>query len=188
VGGSGLTDGWQVQVGDTFFVGPRAVTAPLDSAVATAKPLWSLAQPDSTIIRAAAAILGREQRPPVMATRLTAAVRKRITLREDPNLRTAARVLASGSGNSQERAYLLTSLATAAGLQARAVWGLVWTEDGWVLRPWVEIWTETWTPYDVDGAGSDAGRIRLGTGGNSRFLTLALRAGRFRAQVLEETR
>ncbi len=185
---TGLTGGWQVQVGDTIDVGPHAAPEIQDSSTIPAPPrlLWSLASPDSTIEVAAAKIVGREQRPAAMAILLTAAVRQRIRLRPNAILRSAPHILASGSGNAQERAYLLVSLARAAGLQARVVWGLIWQQGRWELGPWTEIWTGDWTPYDVALMASDAGRLRLGTGGNSRFLTLALRAGRLRARVIEE--
>jgi transglutaminase-like putative cysteine protease len=89
-----------------------------------------------------------------------------------------------------ERVLLLTALAQGAGLPARPVWGLVRLKGRWQLRTWAEVWTGTWLPLDPAAGprGTDAGRIRLATGGVGRLLDLAIRAGRLRLEVLEEKR
>ena len=149
-------------------------------------PHWSLSSPDSIIAARARAIIQRETDTARMAEQLAAAVRTEIALRSGEARLSPARVLAERSGSEQERINLLVALARGAGLQARPVWGLVQVDSSWVLRSWAEIWTRGWTPFDLTRPGNDAGRLRLAIGGSSRFLSLATRAGRQRARVLEE--
>lgn len=183
-----FTEGWQAQSGDTFFVGPRDTVMTRDSTVRADMPIWSLATPDSTVSAAARRIVGSATDPQKIGELLAAAVRQQIKVRPGEIRRTPARLLLERSGTAQERVNLLVALAIGAGLEARPVWGLVQIDGAWVLRPWAEIWTDNWMPFDVATAGHDAGRLRLATSGNSRFLALAIRAGRVRAQVLEEQR
>lgn len=183
-----LTGGWQVQRDDTIRVAAPDSVMVLDSASLTEQPLWSLATPDSAVAMRARAIIQREADTARMAELLAAAVRKEITLRKGEARLTAGRVLAEKHGSAQERVNLLVALARGAGLKARPVWGLVLIDGSWTLRSWAEIWTRSWTPFDLESAGHDAGRLRLATGGSGRFLSLAMRAGRLRAAVLEEQR
>lgn len=181
-----MSDGWQTQVGDTFFVGvdPR-VTRP-ESVPTVLDPAWSMATPDSSIALAARAIVGRDTAPARAGELLVAAVRKRIKSRHGEVRFPASQVLARGTGSEQEQVNLLVSMAMALGLHARPAWGLVQRDGDWILRPWAEIWTDSWTPFDPAAPGHDAGRLRLGTGGSSRFLTLVTHAGNVRLRVLEE--
>jgi transglutaminase-like putative cysteine protease len=161
-----------------------------DSTPESGGPIWSLVQPDSSIVALAAKLVGREQRPEAMARNLTSWVHRSITLREGAGTAGAAHTLRTRRGNEAERALLLVALARGAGLVSRPVWGLVLTDGRWQVRSWTEVWTETWQPFDPSAGErrSDAGRIRLATGGVGRFLGLATRAGRLRLEVLEETR
>ncbi len=53
---------------------------------------------------------------------------------------------------------------------------------------WAEAWTGTWRPLDPTlTPGDPVARLRLATGGEARFLDLALRAGRLRLTALHET-
>jgi transglutaminase-like putative cysteine protease len=183
-----LTSGWQVQQGDTIRVAAPDSVLPLDSGTVADQPRWSLSTPDSAVASRARAIIQRETDTARMAELLAAAVRKEISAHPGEARRTPDQVLARRSGSAQERVNLLVALARGAGLKARPVWGLVLVDGSWTLHPWAEIWTRSWTPFDLAGAGHDAGRLRLATGGNSRFLSLVLRAGRLRAAVLEEQR
>jgi hypothetical protein len=183
-----MTGGWQAQHGDSFRIAaPDSIPAP-DSTLAAQEPHWSLASPDSTVAARARAIIQRETDTARMAEQLAAAVRKEIAPRGGEARLPPARVLAERSGSEQERVNLLVALARGAGLPARPVWGLVQVDSSWVLQSWAEIWTRGWTPFDLARPGNDAGRLRLAIGGSSRFLSLAMRAGRLRAQVLEEQR
>lgn len=182
-----LSEGWQRQVGDTFFVGRRQTDTP-DSATAANQPIWSMASPDSSVAAEARAIIRGATEVQRIAELLAAAVRQRIATRPGEMMYPPGRVLARKRGSEQERVNLLVALATAAGLRARPVWGLVQVDGTWAMRPWAELWTDSWTPYDPTAAGHDAGRLRLGTSGNSRFLSLVTRAGRVRIRILEEQR
>jgi hypothetical protein len=182
-----LSEGWQVQVGDTFFVGRRDTTIP-DSATSANQPLWSMASPDSAVAAETRAIIRGTTEPARIAELLATAVRQRIKPRQGEVQYSPGRVLAEKQGSEQERVNLLVAMATAAGLRARPVWGLVLLDGRWVQRPWAEIWTDSWTPYDPATPGHDAGRFRLATSGNSRFLSLVARAGRVRVRLLEEQR
>jgi len=184
-----LTGGWQQRSGDTLQVGPPPSDAARDSAPELALPVWSLVQIDSATRVLADRIVGAERRPEVIARLLTAWVRRNVALREGPGTGSSPRILANRRGTAEERVLLLAALARAAGLTARPVWGLVRWQGRWELHPWAEVWTDDWYPVDPATAdrGPDLGRIRLATGGGARLLDLAIRAGRLRLEMLEET-
>lgn len=181
-----LTDAWQTRVGDTFHVGGVLREIAPDTTPAGTDPVWSLVTPDSSVVAAARAIVGGDTTPARAGELLATAVRKRIRPVPGESRQSAAQVLAGTAGTEQEQVNLLVSLGLALGLHARSAWGLVHHDGQWVLRPWAEIRTDRWTPFDPAQPGHDAGRIRLATGGSSRFLTLVIQAGRVRLQVLEE--
>jgi Transglutaminase-like superfamily len=186
-----LEGGWQSRASDTLRVAPPDAMAQADSEPDTLLgPVWSLARRDTALAQTAARILRREARPQQMATALNAWVGRTITLRGGPGTAPPLRTLAAGRGSAVERVLLLVGLARSAGLPARSVWGVVLAGGRWQLGTWAEIWAGTWLPMDpaLRGRGTDAGRLRLGTGGSGRLLDLALRAGRLRFEVLEEKR
>jgi transglutaminase-like putative cysteine protease len=145
---------------------------------------------DGTLAREAAAIVGAERRPEVMARRLNDWVRRSITVREGPGQAPAAVTLARRRGSPTERISLLVGLARTAGLRARRVWGLALVEGRWQQRGWVEVWADRWLAVDPDVAAIPPGadRVRLATGGQPRLLDLAVGAGALRLQVLEDDR
>jgi hypothetical protein len=182
----GLDGGWQARSGDSITVAPRSGA---DTTAEVPGTVEALIAGDSTITRTAELVTGRERRPEVVARRLTDWVHRTITLRQGGGTGSAARTLAGRTGTSEERVRLLVALARAAGLEARAVWGLVLVDSHWQLRPWAEFRSGVWTPADPAAAApASAARIRLSTGGQPRLLDLALRAGRLRLEVLEDTR
>jgi Transglutaminase-like superfamily len=183
-----LESGSQTRAGDTLAVG---VGAPIDTGGPGPIPEEIRASPDSTIRSIAAHILRTERRQGPMARKLTAWVRRSITVREGPNSRSAGAILGGPRvATPQERLTALVALARAAGLEARPVWGLVHIDGRWELRPWAEIRTDRWVPVDpaTPPSAGLADRIRVSVGGEARLLDLALRAGRLRLDVLEETR
>jgi len=186
-----LEGGWQTRTGDTIRVARPGPEAPGDSAPdRKEQPIWSLFQGDSTLRDVAALASGRESRPEAVAGALEVWVHKTIRFRKGPGMVSPARVLAARQGNEVERVLLLTALVQSTGLQARPVWGLVLVRGRWQLRSWVEVWADRWLPFDpaIGARGVDAGRVRLATSGVGRLMDLALRAGRLRLDVLEETR
>jgi transglutaminase-like putative cysteine protease len=182
-----LRGGWQDRSGDTLWLGRLASGDSLPDPAGAVEPWLSR---DSAVAQTAARILQGGHRPESMPRRLTEWVRRTITLEEGPSRRSAGRILATRRGTRQERVTLLVALARAAGLEARPVWGLVAIGDRWELRPWAEIRAGAWLPADPDvaGTGALAARVRLATGGEARFLDLALEAGRLRFEVLGETK
>jgi hypothetical protein len=186
-----LEGGWQRRSGDTIRVGPPGRDATVDSLPDNrGKPFWSLALEDSSLKAWAAKAIGRESRPEAVARALNGWVRRSIALRTGPGTASMPRILQTGRGTAVERVLLLTALARSIGLPARPVWGLVRVKGRWQLRTWSEVWTGTWLPLDpADGPrGTDAGRVRLSTGGTGRMMDLAMHAGRLRLEVLEETK
>lgn len=184
-----LEGGWQSRSGDTIRVGPGEANATSDSVPdSKVAPLWSLFQGDSSLRNVALKAAGRESRPDAVAGALNTWVGRNIAFRRGPGMYPPARVLATRQGNEVERVMLLTALAQTAGLSARPVWGLVLIDGKWQLRSWAELWTDRWIPYDPTVNRPDAGRVRLATGLSGRFMDLALRAGRIRLDVVEESR
>jgi hypothetical protein len=182
----GLDGGWQQRFGDTLRIAPRSTG---DSATELPGTVEVLIGEEATVARTAAIVAGREHRPDGIARRLTDWVRRTITLRDGAGTGSAARTLAHSSGTAVERVMLLVALARAAGLEARPVWGLVEVGGRWQLRSWAEFRAGAWTPMDPATLGPNAGlgRVRLATSGQPRLLDLALRAGRLRLEVLEDT-
>ncbi|MBK6421233.1 MAG: transglutaminase domain-containing protein [Gemmatimonadetes bacterium] len=174
----------------------RADTLGRDTTMAddSLAPMPPVAEPlladDGTLAREAAAIVGAERRPEVMARRLNDWVRRSITVREGPGQAPAAVTLARRRGSPAERISLLVGLARTAGLRARRVWGLALVEGRWQQRGWVEVWADRWLAVDPDVAAIPPGadRVRLATGGQPRLLDLAVGAGALRLQVLEDDR
>lgn len=181
-----LRGGWQDRRGDTLHIGPEQFpdsdSNPLEATI-------SLPPPDSIVMDRAARILHTDTPPDAVVQRLTAWVRRNITLRSGIVVRSPAQVLADRRATAQERVMLLIALARGAGLEARSVWGVARIGNRWELRPWAELRTARWTPADPAApATPSAGRVRLSTGGEARLLDLALRTGRLRLAVLEEMR
>jgi transglutaminase-like putative cysteine protease len=77
----------------------------------------------------------------------------------------AAAALASGRGDCTEHAVLLTALARAKGIPARAAIGLVYVEQKFLYHMWTEVY------LSGQWIGLDATRARAGTSG--AYLTLA---------------
>ncbi len=173
-----------------------ADTLGLDSTLAedSLTPMPPVAEPlladDGTLAREAAAIIGTERRPEVMARRLNDWVRRSITLREGPGQGPATITLARRTGSRAERLGLLVGLARTAGLRARRVWGLALVEGRWQQRGWAEVWADRWLAVDPDVVAVPPGadRVRLATGSQPRLLDLAVGAGALRLQVLEDNR
>jgi hypothetical protein len=181
-----LSGGWQDRTGDTLHVGPEQFP---DSGSNPLEATSSPPPPDSSVLDRVAHILRAGMPPDAAARRLTDWVRRAITPRPGMVVRSPAQVLADRRGTAQERVTLLVALARGAGLEARTVWGLARIGHRWELRPWAEVRTSRWTPADPAAPATPlAGRVRLATGGEARLLDLALRTGRLRLAVLEETR
>jgi hypothetical protein len=138
---------------------------------------------DSLLARALDAAGVRPNQPPEEAARrLNAWVRRAITLRAGPAVASAGQVLSRRTATAGERTVTLARLLRHAGLEARAVWGLVWRPPAWHLDSWVEAGHGTVFAVDPNQATvpADPARIRLGPGGVPRLLDLLLVAGRLR--------
>jgi hypothetical protein len=76
----------------------------------------------------------------------------------------ALQALESGGGECQAHANLMTAICRAAGIPARVVAGIVWTDQwqGFFYHAWVEIWDEgTWYPMDPTLGRETATHIKL---------------------------
>ncbi|HXG43600.1 MAG TPA: transglutaminase-like domain-containing protein [Gemmatimonadales bacterium] len=145
---------------------------------------------DSLLTRALEAAGVRPDQPPAEAARrVNAWVRRAITLREGPAVSSAGQVLVRRVATPGERTVTLARLLRHAGLEARAVWGLVWRPPAWHLASWVEAGRGTVFAVDPAQAAvpADPARIRLGPGGVPRLLALLLVAGRLRLQPVSGT-
>lgn len=184
-----LQGGWQTRVGDTVRVqrpGPEAVPDPPPDARGSQPEVAAL---DPALAAAALATVPSGGTPELAAVALSDWVRRTIILEEGAGFESPARMLARGRASAQGRVRLLVALLEAAQIRARPVWGLVRMGGTWQLRPWVEAWTGQWRPLDPALPAANPGtRLRLGTSGEARLLSLALIAGRLRFEVLEESR
>ncbi len=180
--------GWQIRAGDTLRVSPATATDTAPERAVLAEP--RLESTDPALVRVAAQAAGRARQPEQIALALSDWVRRTITLREGSDAGSAGSVFRARAGTAVERVRVLVALARSAGLEARMVSGLVLSGGRWQSRAWGEVWTGTWTPVDpaLPSASPRAARVRLSVGGAPRLLDLALRAGRLRLDVLEETR
>ncbi len=181
-----LEGGWQRRTGDTLHIARRTGW---DSVPDRPDGRAARLEENPELMATATRIVGAERRPEAMARALNTWVRRTITLREGVGGSAAARVLARKSGTAEERVVLLVALAHAAGLAARPVWGVVREGEHWQLATWAEIHAGVWVPVDPGSPGATTGtnRVRLAIGGEGRLLDLALRAGRLRLAVLEES-
>ena len=179
-----LEGGTQRRWADTLIAEPRLgpgtlSTAPEDSALLTV--------PDSAIRQLAHRLQGSSVDPPTVARAMSEWVRRTITLRSGPGLRSASGVLQARTGSEPDRVTLLLALARAADWPARTAWGLARTRSGWELRGWAEVHLTDWVPLDPNQpAPLAADRIRLATGGQARLIELALRAGELRLTPVED--
>lgn len=76
----------------------------------------------------------------------------------------ALQTLRTRKGDCSEQAVLLTALARARGIPARAIAGLVYTEEAFGGHMWTEVWAGAWIPLDaaLGPQQVSAARIRLG--------------------------
>ncbi len=183
-----LEGGWQSRAGDTLRIAPSSDRDSAPDAMPLAEPLIS--SDDPGLARTAALIAGRERQADARALALGDWVRRTIALREGSGAASATRVFRDRRGTAAERVRLLVALARSVGMAARPVSGVVRADGRWLPHEWAEIWTGVWTPIDPELARTAprAARVRLLAGGSGRLLDLALRAGRLRLDVLEETR
>lgn len=181
-----LNGGWQRRVGDTLRIAP---TDSLEPAPAEPRPGPPPVAPlDSAASAPALAIIPTDADAERTAQALAGWVRRAISPREGPYVRSPALVLSTRSGTAQEQVGLLVALLRVTGLPARQVWGVVRVEGRWQLRPWAEAWTGGWRPLDPAlAAGEPVGRLRLAAGGDARLLDFVLAAGRLRFTALQET-
>lgn len=183
-----LDGGWQARSGDTLRLAAMTGADSAPEAVALADPL--LKGDDPALARAAALAASRERDPEARALALSEWIRRTITLRDGNGAASAERTFRAKRGTAAERVRLLVAMCRSIGLPARPVSGVVYSDGRWLPRLWMEVWTGTWTPIDpaLARAVPRVGRVRLLTGGSDRLLDLALRTGRLRLDVLEETR
>ncbi len=73
----------------------------------------------------------------------------------------ALETLRRRQGDCTEMALLLTALARAAGLPARAVYGLVASDGALISHMWTEVWVGEWRPLDAALGGEQVSPARL---------------------------
>lgn len=107
---------------------------------------------DKEIQQLAKEIVGEEQDPIAKARKIVAWIDKNLRATYAANASTATAVLAQRSGDCTEHALLFTALARAAGVPARQLGGVVYTDDPAPLFAW-HAWAEihdgnTWVTVD----------------------------------------
>jgi transglutaminase-like putative cysteine protease len=179
-----LEAGNQRRWGDTLIVEARAR---LGSSLPTLEDSVLLTVPDSAIRELARRLQRASGDSVITAHAMSEWVRRTITLRRGPGLRSAGRVLGTRAGAEADRVTLLLALSRAAGWPARSVWGVARTGKGWELRGWAEVHLNDWVPLDPNRPPPlEADRVRLAIGGQPRMLELALRAGQLRLTPVED--
>ncbi|HWC73812.1 MAG TPA: transglutaminase-like domain-containing protein, partial [Gemmatimonadales bacterium] len=98
----------------------------------------------------------------------------------------AVQVLEHASGDCNEFTTLYVALARSAGLPARAVSGLIYTNGRFYYHAWPEIYLKDWIPVDpmFDQFPADAAHVRIAIGGLARQVELIPLIGRLKLEVL----
>lgn len=137
---------------------PDAGGSPADSLLRAGAP-----PPPAAVAADARRILGAELAPSgEIVRKLGAWVASNIRT-GPPNLGGSAETLRARSGDSSDRALLLSDMARSVGIPARPVAGLISTGGRLRYRAWTEVWLGTWVPVDPTLAQfpADGGHFRL---------------------------
>lgn len=136
----------------------------------------------------AAAIAGDEADAFTAAEEIAAWVHANMTTTYSASLSNALDVLASKQGDCTEHSVLFVALVRAAGIPAREVAGLVYTDNpapGFYFHQWAEVWAGEWVEMDPTFGQplADATHIRLSEGDLLRQMHLLPIIGRLEAEA-----
>jgi hypothetical protein len=145
-------------------------------------------QVDHPRMRAAATqILAGERDARRAAERLRTWVYDEVEKRPLASLPSALAVLETRAGDCNEHAVLFAALARAAGLPARVVAGIVYSDDAFLYHAWNEVWTGAdWLSVDpaFDQMPADATHVKLITGGPEMHAALMPVIGKLSLDLL----
>ncbi len=122
------------------------------------------------------------------AERLRQWVFQRLEKTPVASLPNALQVLEMGAGDCNEHAVLWAALARAAGLPARVVAGVVYTDEVFLYHAWNEVWLGSgWVSVDpaFDQMPADATHIKLIEGGPEAHAALVAIIGKLSLEVIE---
>jgi len=141
------------------------------------------------IAEQADAITGDAQTPWEKAVRIYAWVYANIAKEHVLSVPSALDVLEQKTGDCNEHAVLMTALARAAGIPARVVIGLAWSQtmQAFGYHAWVEVYTDRWIAMDPTFGELTAGptHIKLLTGSIDQWPRLLSYIGAFSIEIVE---
>ncbi len=147
----------------------RPVAPPDDSVGKYLKPSTFVQSADPRLIAKAKEIIGDEADAFKAAAALCHWTAIHVRSTYSARLSNALEVLDSMQGDCTEHTVLFTGLARAAGIPAREVAGLVYTDGarpGFYFHQWAEVWVGRWIAMDptFDQPSTDATHIKLAEG------------------------
>ena len=157
--------------GRTSSIGGAAATLPFEDAAVTRwlEPATFVQSDHPRIVAKAREIAGTEKDSLKVVERLTAWVSDNMRPSYSARLTNALEVLDSLEGDCTEHSILLVALARAAGVPAREVAGLIYSdqpEPGFYFHQWATVWVGEWMEVDptFDQVYADATHIKLSEG------------------------
>ena len=195
----GWNEGRQRTSGDTLTVTRQGAVAANATpyrlpARDTALARWLIPEPliqshDPRIAAQARQVIGNRDRNPARAARLLAGwvhdnVRPVASARA--GVSSAQRVLDARQGDCNEAATLYVALARSAGLPARTVSGVLYTNARFYYHAWAEVYLGEWVAVDplLNQYPADAAHLRVSIGGLARQVELIPLIGRLKLEVL----
>jgi hypothetical protein len=163
--------------------GPAALVPPPDAADLQPSPF--VESDDPAIARRAAAVVGVARDPVERARRLVHWVHAAMTPEPVASMPDARDVLRTLRGDCNEHAVLVAALARAAGIPARVVAGVVWSDGAFLYHAWNALWLGAWVTADatLDQLPVDATHVALLEGGPERHAGLGSVLGRLTLDV-----
>jgi hypothetical protein len=146
-----------------------------------------VASDDPAIVARATSIVGDATDPVARARRLVDWVHAHVTPEPVASVPDARTVLRTLRGDCNEHAVLLAALARAAGIPARVVAGVVWSDGAFLYHAWNVFWLGAWVSADatLGQLPVDATHVALLEGGPERHAALAGVLGRLQLAIEE---
>ena len=131
-------------------------------------------------------IVGNEKNAYTACSKIRKWVHANMTTRADIGItRAASDVLKSKVGVCRDYAILFAALARSAGVPAKVVSGLIYTDKAFYYHAWVECYVGEWVPFDatMDSDFVDATHIKLVGGDATSMFGLAKVIGTLKVDV-----
>jgi len=153
------------------------------------RPSLFVQSDDPKIVELAKQIIGDEKDAVEVLKKLNRWVYRNLEKRFTPTVSDALDTLARKSGDCTEHSVLFVALARAAGLPAKEVSGLVYSEDGggFFFHQWAEAHVGEWLATDptFNQPVADATHIKLTEGGLVKQMRIVGAIGRLRIEVMD---